>query len=193
MAWIQQDPSGNFHISFRFGGRKFKRSLKTSVAKQAQLKKLRLEETIALLEAGRIDLPPCSDVPTFLLSEGKLEGKHVVQLRTLDDLSEEYFKSLPPDGLEPGTVKMKQIHVGTLKRHLGSRFSVDAMRMSHLQGFINSRANDTGVRGKAVTASTIKKEITTLHSIFTFAVHYELLPKSEFPSKGLGYLCTLVP
>lgn len=121
MASIQQDPSGNFHISFRFGGRKFKRSLKTSVPKQAQLKKLRLEETIALVEAGRIDLPPNSDVPTFLLSEGKLETKHVVQLRTLDDLSEQFFKSIRTDGLEEGTIKMMQIHVRTLQRHLGSR------------------------------------------------------------------------
>ena len=30
MAWLQEDPSGNFHVSFRFGGRKFKRSLRTS-------------------------------------------------------------------------------------------------------------------------------------------------------------------
>lgn len=187
MAWIQQDPSGNFHISFRFGGRKFKRSLKTTVPKQAQLKKMRMEETIALVEAGRIVLPPNSDVPTFLLSEGKLETKHVVQLRTLDDLSEQFFKAIPTDGLEEGTIKMMQIHVRTLKRHLGSRFSVDSMKLGHLQGFINSRAGDTGVRGKSITASTIKKEVTTFRAIFTWAVQNELLAQSDFPSKGLRY------
>lgn len=82
MAWIQTDPSGNFHISFRFGGRKYKRSLKTKTRKQAELKKLRLEDTVALIETGRIELPPNCDLPTFLLSEGKLEGKHVIHLRT---------------------------------------------------------------------------------------------------------------
>ena len=75
MAWIQQDPSGNFHISFRFGGRKFKRSLKTSVAKQARLKRLRLEETIALVEAGRIDLPPCCQVLQNSMSGNSLRSK----------------------------------------------------------------------------------------------------------------------
>ncbi len=75
MAWIQQDPSGNFHISFRFGGRKFKRSLKTDLERHAKLSKLRLEEMISLIEAGRIELPPNIDIPTFLLCEGKLDGR----------------------------------------------------------------------------------------------------------------------
>ena len=107
MAWIQQDPSGNFHISFRFGGRRFKRSLKTDLYRQANLSKLRLEESIALIEAGRMNLPPNADIPTFLLSEGKLDGKIVVNLRMLGELSDDYFKSIPPDGLEPGTIKME--------------------------------------------------------------------------------------
>lgn len=186
-VWIQQAPSGNFYVSFPFGGREFKRSLKTSVPKPAQLKKLRREETIALVEAGRIDLPSNSDVPTFLLSEGKLDTKHVVQLRSLDELSEQFFKSIPTDGLEEGTIKMMQIHVRTLKRHLGSRFSIDSMKLSHLQGFINSRAGDSGVRGRPITASTIKKEVTTFRAIFTWAVQNELLAQSDFPSKGLRY------
>jgi len=65
MAWIQADPSGNYHISLRFGGRKYKRSLKTKHQKQAQHKQLRLEDTIALIESGRIELPQNCDLSTF--------------------------------------------------------------------------------------------------------------------------------
>ena len=187
MAWIQTDPSGNFHISFRFGGRKFKRSLKTKEEKQAQLKKLRLEETISLVESGRIELPPNVDIPTFFLSDGKLDGKIVVQKLSLQDLREKYFESLPPDGLEASTIKMMQIHFRTLIRHLGSHFSVDAIRPNQLQGFINSRAKDTGVRGRPVNSVTIKKEVATLRAIFNWAIQNDLLPASEFPSKGLRY------
>lgn len=75
MAWLQEDPSGNYHVSFRFGGRKFKRSLRTSKAKEAQSRLERLEENIRLVEAGRIEFPSDADVPTFLLSDGKLNGK----------------------------------------------------------------------------------------------------------------------
>ena len=80
MAWLQQDPSGNYHISFRFGGRKFKRSLRTHREKEARTRVDRLEENIRLVEAGRIELSTETDIPTFLLSDGKLNGKPVVTL-----------------------------------------------------------------------------------------------------------------
>ncbi len=52
MAWIEKDPSGTFHLSFRFGGRKFRRSLKTTNADTAHARKTQLEETIRLVENG---------------------------------------------------------------------------------------------------------------------------------------------
>lgn len=44
MAWLQADPAGNYHVSFRFGGRKFKRSLRTKSGPHAEGRRLRLEE-----------------------------------------------------------------------------------------------------------------------------------------------------
>jgi hypothetical protein len=32
MAWIQRDRSDNYHVCFRLGGHKFKRSLKSRLA-----------------------------------------------------------------------------------------------------------------------------------------------------------------
>jgi hypothetical protein len=78
MAWLQADPSGNFHVSFRFGGRKFKRSLRTTIESEAEGRRLRLEENIRLVESGRLALPAEGDVPTFLLSDGKLDSKVVI-------------------------------------------------------------------------------------------------------------------
>ena len=86
MAWLQTDPSGNHHICFRFGGKKFKRSLRTRDRKKASRKLVRLEETVDLIEAGRIELPTNVDVPTFLLSEGKLQVKHTIDDQRLGDL-----------------------------------------------------------------------------------------------------------
>jgi hypothetical protein len=75
MAWLQADPSGNYHVSFRFGGRKFKRSLRTKDAATAEGRRLRLEENIRLVESGRLAILSEADVPTFLLSDGKLNSK----------------------------------------------------------------------------------------------------------------------
>ncbi len=70
MASFQQFPSGNFHITFHFGGKRFKRSLKTKDKRQTQAIQARLEETIRLVQLGRIKMPLLVDVPAFLLADG---------------------------------------------------------------------------------------------------------------------------
>ena len=75
MAWLEEDPSGTFHIAFRFAGAKFRRSLRTKKQEQAESRRLRLEETIGLVESGRLEIPDGGDVACFLLSDGKLAEK----------------------------------------------------------------------------------------------------------------------
>ena len=75
MAWLQRNSTGKIHIAFRFGGRVFKRSLHTRSEREAQTRLERLEENIRLVESGRMDLDPAADIPTFLLSDGKLPKK----------------------------------------------------------------------------------------------------------------------
>ena len=67
MAWLDRDPSGNFHICFRLGSRRFKRSLRTKDERRANASCSRLEENIRLVENGRLEFPPGADVTTFLL------------------------------------------------------------------------------------------------------------------------------
>lgn len=59
MASLKRYPSGNFHLAFQFGGSRFKRSLKTkSQCKgkgESKAACSRIEENIALIEAGRTE------------------------------------------------------------------------------------------------------------------------------------------
>ena len=50
MAWLELDASGTYHVSFRMGERRFKRSLKTDDHEQAQQLASRIEENMALVE-----------------------------------------------------------------------------------------------------------------------------------------------
>lgn len=52
MAWLEQEASGNFHIAFRLGSKKFKRSLRTKDEREAEARRLRLEENYRLVESG---------------------------------------------------------------------------------------------------------------------------------------------
>ena len=87
MTWLQADPSGNYHISFRFGGAKFKRSLKTKSKREADARLHRLDENIRLVESGRLEIPEVGDIPLFLLSDGKLSKKtQAVRKKKLSEL-----------------------------------------------------------------------------------------------------------
>lgn len=187
MASLQQFPSGNFHITFQFGGKRFKRSLKTKDKRQATSLRARLEETIRLIELGRIELPESVDVPTFLLSDGKSSQKTIIREANLGDLFVRFFDSLPNGSLEPGSVAMMQIHRRHLERHFGKRLQLKLLKFSDLQGYVSKRAQDPGIRGRKLSPSTIKKEINTLRAVWKWAVASDLIPKTTFPSQGLRY------
>ena len=85
MAWVQQiKASGYFHVSFRFAGRKYKRSLDTKSDTEALGLASRIDQNIKLVERGLLTIPPGADVPTFLLSDGKITGP--VELPTVNTL-----------------------------------------------------------------------------------------------------------
>ncbi len=96
MAWLELTPSGHFHVRFRLRKRTFKRSLKTKVESDAETRRIRLEETIRLVEAGRLTIPEDVDVPTYLLSDGQLSQPLAApDSAKLGDLFDEYTESLP--------------------------------------------------------------------------------------------------
>ena len=91
MAWLEQKNSGTFHIVFRIGKEKYRRSLKTKIYKEAIGRKLRLEENVKLVETGRLTIPTDADLVSFLLSDGKLNervsGQKQIQLPVGTDQS----------------------------------------------------------------------------------------------------------
>src|SRR5262249_1879564 len=74
--WLEQHPTwGRFKICFRWGGRQFKKTVKTTDRDEALAALKRVEENIDLAERGRLPLPPDADVATFFVSDGKLSQK----------------------------------------------------------------------------------------------------------------------
>lgn len=75
MSWLERRPSGCYHIVFRLGDERFKKSLKTKNTDTAEAQRVRLDENLRLVESGRLVIPEGAEVATFLLSDGKLNGK----------------------------------------------------------------------------------------------------------------------
>lgn len=188
MAWLEQKPNGRFHVAFRFAGQKFKKSLRTSDSHAAQARLHRLEENISLVENGRLALPEGVDVAVFLLSDGRLNGTafHKSSLRTLKQFREAFLNSIPAGSLEESTLTGMQIHLRHLSRILGVSFSLPTLSLEDLQRYVDRRAKNKGIRGKSLSPATIKKELTTLRTLWNWARNVGHLNRM-FPAKGLRY------
>ena len=166
MAWLEQDPSKRFHICFRFSGNKFRRSLKTSKKKEAETRLSRLEETIRLVESGRLEIPADTDAAKFLLSDGKVtKDSSPAKPIYLTKLFDQFFDSLPESSLEKSTIDCMKIHRRHFERVLSKRCRVDRLTIDQMQSYVSKRSREPGRRGRTVCASTIKKELVTFRSV----------------------------
>lgn len=190
MAWLEQTKSGVYHIAFRYDGQKFKRSLRTRDAHTANARLHRVDENILLVESGRLVVPENVDLGAFLLSDGKLNGsksgRAKRQIRTLSEFCEAFLSSIPAGALEENTVSCMKTHVRHLYRIFGKSFLFLETELEDLQRYVDRRSEDKGIRGKTLSAVTIKKEITTFRTVWIWAMDagYVARPLSL---KGLRY------
>jgi hypothetical protein len=111
MAALSCDPeTGIYRIHFRYGGKQFQKSLKTTDDKKAEGMKAAVDETLHDLTRGRLVFPPNADFWTFVRSGGKLD--------TVPDLR----KSIPLGSCLPSTTK-SSLPGPRKKTHAGSRRS----------------------------------------------------------------------
>jgi hypothetical protein len=62
MSFLEQRPSGQYHLVFRFGGRRFKKALKTTQTDVADAARVRLDENLRLVAVGRLAIPDGADI-----------------------------------------------------------------------------------------------------------------------------------
>ncbi len=142
MTHIRQDKiSGNYFIRFRYGGSSFNRSLKTDIRREANAVRGRVEETILLLERGRIEMPHNADPAEFILSDGKRLGKPVKpKIRTLSDLFRVYNAELPDGAKEETTLVGERRHQRFFKKHLRASTIVQSLSVADIQRYVSIRS-----------------------------------------------------
>lgn len=176
-----------WRLIFRYGRRRFTKSLGAISEREATGLRMRLEDNLLLAVRGILIPPPGCDVAAFFLSDGRLTSQPTLpELRTLEELIDNYLTEIPETALEPTTREGMEIHRGHLERVLGKRFLIHGLEASHLQTYITKRSKDKGLKGRALSGATIKKEIVTLRTIWNWALQMGRL-NTAFPNKGLRY------
>ena len=172
MASIHQRPDGNWHISFRLGGKQFKPSLKTTIESKAKAKQAVIEETLQLIDTGRIPLPANAthqEVINFILSGGKQTAKpNLSATANFNSVVDQYFAAYTA-GKEPSTIAGERIHTDHLLRLIGEKTLIASISSDTLQKYAAKRCKEKGQRGRTLSAETVRKEFRTFAQVWSMA------------------------
>jgi integrase len=179
MASLDRKGEG-YLIRFRYGGRAFKRSLKTAVQSEAKAALHQVQLTIHRLTVGLLHIPPGADPGDFIVSGGTVVPLAVEEIippspRTTD-VVEEYLSNL---GHLAGTTRLTvRVQLGHLLKYLGDRATdaLDLVRRRDLEGFLQARLASR-------VSTTVAKERATIVAFFEWAVGIGHL--RENPAAGL--------
>jgi integrase len=187
MSFLEQRSSGQYHLVFRFGGQRFKKALKTNQTDVAEAACVRLDENLRLVAAGRLAIPDGADIPTFLLSDGKLNGKPTLPTPlTLSKLFQEYLAHLPEGAMESNSLYTAKIHMAHFERLLGKTFSARGLSLDDLQSYVQQRGKEKGRRKGRVSPTTMRKELSTFSAVWNWA-RVTGRVEGPFPNKGLRF------
>lgn len=129
MAWLEKRAN-----RYRFSGQKRQVSLRTEDVKEAEACLHRFEENLRLVERGRLEVPPGADLGVFLLSDGKLNHRPVIDKpMTLKEFFDHYLNNHPEGAKETSTRYTEDIHIEHLTRLLGPTLPVRSITSDLLQ------------------------------------------------------------
>ena len=146
----------------------------------------RVEETIRLLERGRLHMPADADPGVFIMSDGKQAKKAVSERAdTLEELLATYQKSIPTGAKAETTICTEGLHIAHLLGHLKKAEPMQNVTTSDMQAYIDKRLRDC-YRKKPIRPETVRKEVATFRLIWNWAATRGHVV-GPAPTKGLKY------
>ncbi len=170
---------GDLYVArFRYQGKEYKKSLKTTQAADARPAMHGIERALHGLTTGLLQIPPGVDPGDFILSGGTLREAARPRRRVppLSALIDEYLANLSHKA--PSTAYTEGVHLRNLKGKLGLKADAPADRIAHrdLELYLQARLKER-------TPSTVHKERDTIGQLFKWAVAHGYLEAS--PAAGL--------
>jgi hypothetical protein len=132
-AWLLQE-NGVWKIGFRWEGKLYKRSLKTKDESRANGLKERASANLFDLEQGRLQVPPGSDLLTFLLTDGKKTERKVPSAKplTFEGLFDGYEAAMPSGAKSKNTLDTEKVHRKHILRIFGEQAPVRSHRFKYV-------------------------------------------------------------
>jgi integrase len=176
MATIQ-NRNDHFRLLFVYHGKRFTLPLGKVPQKVAAAKAAKVDEVLALLKSGYLNVPSDLDIVTFLQHDGKPPAAatpHRPKRLTLSEARDRYLQTHRNGTLEASTISGMELHFKHLLKTLGSGFALHDLGLADLQKHADRRAA-MRFGGKLISSATIRKELVTLRTTWNWAVRMNLL------------------
>ena len=187
MAFIER--RGNrYRIIFRYAGRRYTHSLRTTDPREADALAGGVEKTLLRLQQGLRDLPAGVDLITFLLSNGqRVEKPKPPPIRSLEQLIDRYLQVLGNGAMEENSLDTTRMHLRHFTRTFGASFPLHTLELGHVQQHIDRRARQKGIRNRLLSPTTLKKEITSVRACWNWGVAAGLVSRPFPRNKDLKF------
>jgi integrase len=170
-----------YYCTFRFQGRRYYFAVGNVSEAQALAKGAEVDETLALLERGRLSLPEGVALEDFVAAGGKVPKVSArPETVTARQLFDSYLATHSNGTVEESSLRTSRTHLNQFAQTIGERFRMQTLTLLDLQGHVDRR------RKKGVSAVTLKKEMATVRACWNWSVHGGVL-KGVFPGKGLRF------
>lgn len=189
MAFTERDPkSGIYYVGFRFSGAKYKRSVHTKSAKEAEAVRSRVEETLRMIRIGRVAVPSGADLVTFVMSDGVLQKPvEAPRVLTLGELFKRFCDDPPTDTKDAETLSHDMFRTKHYGAIFGKGTPVTDLSTERLQQYVNTRSKQKTKAGKVVSQVTVRNEIQSLLGIWNrWALPHGLVTQ-RLSAKGIVY------
>jgi hypothetical protein len=165
-----------YYCTFRFHGKRYYFTVGNVSEAQALAKGAEVDETLDLLDRGRLSIPDGVSLEEFVAPGGKAP---VVAVRpetvTARNLFDRYLDTHANGTIEENSLGTAKSHLNQFIKSVGKRFHIQGLTLADLQGHVDRR------RKKGVSPVTMKKEITTVRACWNWAVHGGLLKGASAP------------
>ncbi len=179
-----QERTGTYRVIFRFHGKQHFVMIGKVSPQEAEAKAAQVDYLLMRLKQGLIELPPGVDIAEFVQHDGKPPAPATPasasrKALTLAMLQDRYLATRAA-GREKSTLYTDGIHFKHLTATLGEKFPLEGLGQADLQRHIERRTK------LGISATTIKKEITTFRTAWHWAIHAGM-HSGDYPNKGLVY------
>jgi integrase len=183
--------NGWYRIILRVDGTKYAKSLNTTNEQSANACLAKVKDNLHRLSLGLISIPEKIDPVAFLLGMEQKATQTHTQKKPRKSISipkawNLFNDTIPKNSLEGSTLSGMETHVQHLARIIGKKVPLSQIDKPILQRYVDQRATEPGRYNHTVSVQTIKKELRTLSTIWSWMRDRKRVLHA-FPNKKLRY------